>query len=67
MQTQFEDFKVGQTVKNIKTAKNWMITDFLTGFSNIRQKSPDQFNVRLSDGSKSQIVSVERLRKNYEL
>ena len=67
MKTQFAGLKIGQTVKNSKTSKNWIITDFISAFSSTKTKSPDEFKVRLSNGAgKTLLVSVEVLKKNYE-
>jgi hypothetical protein len=53
-------------VKNNKTSKNWIITDFVTSFSSISKQSPDEYKVRLANGmGKYLIVSVDDLRKNY--
>lgn len=66
MQTKFSELKVGLMVKNNKTSKNWIVTDFVTSFSSIKKQSPDEFKVRLSNGmDKTILVSVDVLKKNY--
>jgi hypothetical protein len=66
MQTQFSGLRVGLMVKNKKTSKNWMITDLITSFSSVKKQIPDEFKVRLSNGSgKTLIVTVDNLNKNY--
>jgi hypothetical protein len=66
MQEQFSGLRVGLMVKNNKTSKNWIITDFVTSFSSIAKQSPDEYKVRLANGmGKYLIVSVDDLRKNY--
>jgi hypothetical protein len=66
MQGQFSGLRVGLMVKNNKTSKNWIITDFVTSFSSIAKQTPDEFKVRLANGmGKYLIVSVSDLRKNY--
>ena len=66
MQTQFSDLKIGLMVKNNKTSKNWMITDFVTSFSSIKKQTPDVFKVRLSNGAgKTMLLTVDNLKKNY--
>ena len=66
MQTQFSGLRVGLMVKNKKTSKNWMITDLSTSFSSVKKQIPDEFKVRLSNGSgKTLIVTVDNLNKNY--
>ena len=44
----FEGIKVGLMVKNIKTSKNWVVTDLITEFSSPGKSTPDVFKVRLS-------------------
>jgi len=66
METRFVGLKVGLMVKNIKTSKNWMITEFVTSYSSVKKQSPDEFKVRLSNGTgRHQVISVEDLRKNF--
>lgn len=65
-QIYFEGLKIGLVVKNTKTSKNWMLTDFVISYSSVKKPSPDQHEVRLSNGmGKSIVVSVDKLRKNY--
>jgi hypothetical protein len=65
-QKEFSGLRVGLMVKNIKTSKQWIITDFVTSFSSITKQAPDEYKVRLANGmGKYLIVSVEDLRKNY--
>ena len=66
MQTQFSGLKIGLMVKNNKTEKNWMITEFLTTFSSLKEREPDEYKVRISNGmGKSQIITLNNLKKNY--
>jgi hypothetical protein len=65
MVTTYEDLKIGLTVKNIKTAKNWMITEFSDSYSSVIRKAPDKLMVRISNGNRYQIISIEDLRKKY--
>ena len=44
-QEQFSGLRVGLMVKNNKTSKNWIITDFVTSFSSITKQSPDEYKV----------------------
>jgi hypothetical protein len=54
-------------VKNIKTTKNWVVTDLITEFSSPDKSIPDIYKVRLSNGAgKSQNITVKSLLKNYK-
>lgn len=53
-------------VKNKKTNKNWLITDFVSSHSTLNKKAPDVFSVRLSNGSgKSITVDVKELKNKF--
>lgn len=66
MDTKFAGLTVGLMVKNNKTSKNWMITDLVTSYSSVKKQLPDQHKVRLSNGAKHLLISVENLNKNYK-
>jgi hypothetical protein len=67
MITQFEGLKIGTMVKNLKTSKNWIVTDFISSYSSVKKSEPDVFEVRISNGiGKSQKISIDSLKKNYE-
>jgi hypothetical protein len=67
MDTKFAGLRIGLMVKNNKTSKNWMITDFVTSYSSTKKQQPDEFKVRLYNGAGKHItISVESLNKNYK-
>jgi hypothetical protein len=65
MITHYENLRVGSMVKNIKTSKNWMITDFNESYSNVNRKSPDKLMVRITNGIKFQTITIEDLKKKF--
>ena len=63
----FSGLEIGQIIKNNKTLKNWIVTEFITSYSSVKKSQPDQYKVRLSNGmGKSLVVSVDSLRKKYQ-
>lgn len=63
---QFKEIYVGLAVRNRKTQKNWMITEFITGYSTISKKTPDVFKVRVSDGAgNNKQITIEDLNKKF--
>jgi hypothetical protein len=66
MDTKFAGLRVGLMVKNTKTSKNWIVTDFVSSYSSVKKSEPDIFEVRISNGAgKYQKISVDSLKKNY--
>lgn len=54
-------------VKNKKTKKNWLVTEFISSYSSLNQSNPDVFSVRLSNGmGKTILVSVDDINTKYQ-
>jgi hypothetical protein len=63
----FNGLQIGQVIKNNKTLKNWIVTEFITSYSSVKKSQPDQYKVRLSNGmGKFIVVPVDSLRKKYK-
>ncbi len=66
MKTNLSGLKIGSLVKNKKTSKTWIVTDFVTSFSSVKKRTPDQFKIRLSNSmNKSILVDEKELQDKY--
>lgn len=67
MKINISGLKIGSLVKNKKTSKIWIVTDFVTSFSSVKKRTPDQFKIRLSNSmNKSILIDEKELEDKYD-
>ncbi len=67
MKTNLLGLKIGSIVKNKKTSKIWIVTDFVTSYSSVKKRTPDQFKIRLSNSmNKSILVDEKELNEKFD-
>ena len=52
-------------VQNIKTSKNWMVTDFSESYSSVNKKTPDKLMIRITNGVKFLVMPIDDFKAKY--